>query len=228
MSSHIVRAFDADLVAVRDRVMTMAGLVEQQLVFAHDALMGGEAEVMKKIKVHERQIDALQIAIDADCTRIITLRQPFASDLRVVLTLAKVINDLERIGNKVCKIARRHQRISASLPARANLISLLELASRMVDMAMDALAREDIKVAAILARDDAMLNDEFKSVERQITSLMMEEPWNVQLLLQTIGMAKAIERVGDHARNIAEYVVYLVEGVDVRHNTAKGIARITG
>lgn len=229
MSEHISKIFDTELESVRARVLSMAGLVEEQFKDAIRTLLGGDLELVSKIKEVEDQVNELHMSIDDECMHIIARRQPAASDLRMVLTVIKIINDLERIGDKAVKIARLTQQIFQSgrinLPRLSDLTFQSDLALNMLRAALDGFARLDPSVAVTVAKEDLRLDDEFKAIQRQLITFMMEDPRTITLALEIIEIAKAIERVGDHAENIAEYVVYLVKGIDVRHSSVEAIER---
>lgn len=229
MSEHISKQFDAELESIRGKVLGMAGLVEEQFRDAMKALAEADTELIDKVAATEVQVDALHLRIDDECTLMIARRQPAAGDLRMVLTVIKVINDLERIGDKAAKIARRAKQIyeggRVNVPRFRDLEHLAELATDMLHVALDGFARLDPSVAAQVARDDLRLDEEFKGLQRQLITFMMEDPRTISLSLEIIEVAKAIERVGDHAKNVAEYVVYLVKGIDVRHADVETIAR---
>lgn len=229
MSEHISKQFDAELEALRARVLSMAGLVEQQLQDAIKALERGDSELLDRITEVEVTVDALHVEIDDECMHVIARRQPAASDLRMVLTVIKIINDLERIGDKADKIARRAKQLfergRTPLPRLSDLTYQAGLAIGMLRTSLDGFARLDASVAVSVAREDVKLDEEFKAIQRQLITFMMEDPRTIGVSLDIIEIAKAIERVGDHAQNIAEYVVYLVKGVDVRHASVETIER---
>lgn len=229
MTEHTSKIYDIELESLRAQVMTMAGLVEEQFKDSLRTLWGGDSEIIHKIHEVEDKVNALQIRIDEECMQIIAKRQPTASDLRMVLTVIKIINDLERVGDKAAKIARLAARIFQSgrvnVPRLSDLTFQSDIALSMLRMALDGFARMDPSVAAVVAREDLRLDDEFKAIQRQLITYMMEDPRTITLALEIIEIAKAIERVGDHAENIAEYVVYLVKGIDVRHSSVEAIER---
>ena len=229
MAEHICRQFDIELEAIRTKVLHMATLVEEQFRSAMVALESGQSELIEKVIDIENRVNDLHVHIDDDCVHIIALRQPAASDLRMVLTVIKVINDLERIGDKATRIARRARVIfedgRVKIPRLSDLSYQAELAVNMLHTALDGFSRMDQTVAAEVARQDLKLNDEFKAIQRQLITFMMEDPRTIGLSLEIINIAKAIERVGDHATNIAEYLVYLVKGIDVRHTSVENIER---
>jgi phosphate transport system protein len=221
MTDHISKQFDSELEAARSKILSMAGLVEEQFRDAMKTLEGGDPDLINKVLESEEQVNAMHVQIDDDCVHIIARRQPAAGDLRMVLTVIKVVNDLERIGDKAAKIARRSRVLFESgrinVPRMSDLGYQSDIAIGMLRTALDGFARLDATVAGQVAREDLKLDEEFRAIQRQLITYMMEDPRNIGLSLEIIEVAKAIERVGDHAKNIAEYVVYLVKGVDVRH-----------
>jgi len=219
---HISKQFDSELEAARGKILAMAGLVEEQFRDAMKTLENGDVDLIHKVLETEETVNAMHVEIDDMCVHIIARRQPAASDLRMVLTVIKVVNDLERIGDKAAKIARRAKQIfdtgRINVPRLSDLTYQADLAVNMLRTALDGFARLDASVVGHVAREDVKLDDEFRAIQRQLITFMMEDPRTISLSLEIIEVAKAIERVGDHAKNIAEYVVYLVKGIDVRHN----------
>lgn len=229
MSEHISKQFDVELETVRGKILAMAGLVEEQFRDAMKALEEGDIELIDKIMQVEHRVNALHVEIDDDCMHIIARRQPAASDLRMVLSVIKVVNDLERIGDKAYKIARRAKNIydggRINVPRMSDLTYQSNIALSMLRTALDGFARLDATVAAQVSREDIKLDEEFKAIQRQLITYMMEDPRTISLALEIIEIAKGIERVGDHATNIAEYVIYLVKGIDVRHSGIEEIEK---
>ncbi len=217
---HIYKQFDAELESVRAMVLQMGGLVEEQIVRAIEALTTGDEEIANRVIADDHKVNALDVNIDEQCTHIIARRQPTAGDLRLVMTVIKTISDLERIGDKAGKIARLSKRIYSSGLSRPRFreIELMsELVLEMLRKALDAFARMDATLAVDVSRADEKVDEEFRSVFRQLITFMMEDPRTISQSLDVMFTAKAIERIGDHAKNIAEYVIYTVKGKDVRH-----------
>ncbi|BEV73763.1 MULTISPECIES: phosphate signaling complex protein PhoU [unclassified Paludibacterium] len=221
MAEHTSKQFDLELENVRTRVLQMGGLVEQQIRSAIEALMAGDIEKLQKVVDQDTQVNAMEVSIDDDCTHIIARRQPAASDLRMVMTVIKTITDLERIGDEAQKIARMGKTIYQTeryqVPRFREIRKMAEVALGMVRRALDAFARMDVSAAEELEREDRRLDDDFNAELRQLITFMMEDPRTISMSIDTLFMAKAIERIGDHATNISEYVVYLVKGTDIRH-----------
>jgi phosphate transport system protein len=233
MNEHIYKQFDADMEAIRGGVLTMGGLVEKQLTRAIDALESGRDDgVVAAVGADELQINHMQIAIDHQCSQIIAKRQPAAGDLRMVLTIVKITNDLERIGDEVKKIAYRAAIAENDKLVRVRFFDIVRaaaLAQRTLRMALDAFARLDVSAAAEIVDLDDEIDAAFASIMRQLISYMMEDPRTISASLEIVFMAKSIERIGDHAKNIAEAVVQAVKGKDVRHATAAEIrAEVAG
>ena len=220
MPEHISKQFDAELEAVRSRVLQMGGLVEEQIVKAVDGLASGDLEALDRVIEDDHRVNAMEVGLDESCSQIIARRQPAASDLRLVMAIIKTITDLERIGDEAEKIARMakliHEAERAHLP-RLELKHVANLALSMLRKALDAFARLDVDSALQVVKQDRGVDDEFRSILRQLITFMMEDPRTISRCLETLFVAKAIERIGDHAKNMAEYVVYMVEGRDVRH-----------
>jgi len=225
---HIYKQFDAELESVRALVLQMGGLVEEQIVKAIEALTTGDEELANLVIADDHKVNALDVNIDEQCTHIIARRQPTASDLRLVMTVIKTISDLERIGDKAGKIARLSKRIYGAGLTRPRFreIELMgELVLEMLRKALDSFARLDAALAVDVSRADEKVDEEFRSVFRQLITFMMEDPRTISQSLDVMFVAKAIERIGDHAKNIAEYVIYTVKGKDVRHVSTEEIAQ---
>jgi phosphate transport system protein len=231
MAEHTSKQFDLELETIRTRVLQMGGLVEQQIQSAVDALMAADIERLDKVVADDALVNSLEVAIDDDCQHIIARRQPAASDLRMVITVIKTITDLERIGDEAQKIARQgkiiHQSERYQLPRFREVRKMAEVALAMLRRALDAFARLDATAALELAEEDLILDEEFSAELRQLITFMMEDPRTISMSIDTLFIAKAIERIGDHAKNISEYVVYLVKGKDIRHTSLEEIKRET-
>ena len=227
MTDHTNKQFDADMEAIRTGVLTMGGLVEKQLARAIGALENEAGEgVMDAVGADERQINQMQVSIDHLCSQIIARRQPAAGDLRMVLTTVKITNDLERIGDEVKKIAYKAQSAESDKLVRVRFYDIVRaagLAQRILRMALDAFARLDVRAAVEIVDFDDELDAAFGSILRQLISYMMEDPRTISASIEIVFMAKSIERIGDHAKNIAEAVVQAVKGLDVRHQSAAEI-----
>jgi phosphate transport system protein len=220
MPDHIAKQFDVDLENIRNRVMQMGGLVEQQIVSAMEGLTTGDMLIIEQTITNDERVNRHEVELDEACTQVIAKRQPTAGDLRMIMMVIKTITDLERIGDEAKRIAKMARQIySADMPVMPN-IELRHAASIVVSMlrkALDAFARLDLVAAAEVVRTDQEVDAEFKSAMRQLITFMMEDPRTISRSLDLIFVAKAIERIGDHSKNISEYVVYMVKGRDVRH-----------
>ena len=220
MSEHIVKQFDADLENIRSRVLQMGGLVEQQIVNAMEGLTGGDLTLIEQTIANDDRVNRQEVELDEACTNIIARRQPTAVDLRMVMMVVKTITDLERIGDEAKKIAKKARSIHGAetrFVPRLELRHVASLAIAMLRKALDAFARIDLTAAAQVVRQDREVDAEFKSITRQLITFMMEDPRTISRSLELLFIAKSIERIGDHAKNISEYVVYMAKGRDVRH-----------
>ena len=231
MPDHISKKFDAELESVRSHVLQMGGLVEQQINRAMEALANGDIALADQVIIDDHRVNAMEVGIDDDCTRIIAKRQPTAGDLRMVMTVVKTITDLERIGDEAQKIARMaklvHAREPGASPRFSEVLYASNVALDMLKTALDAFARLDVAAAAKVVKQDQIVDEQFRGIMRQLVTFMMEDPRTISACINILFIAKAIERIGDHAKNMSEYVVYLVKGKDVRHITAEEFDRET-
>ena len=217
---HIVKQYDTDLENIRTRVLQMGGLVERQIVDAMTGLTEGDRQLIEQTIANDHRVNRLEVELDEACTQIIARRQPTAVDLRMVMMVVKTITDLERIGDeakKIAKVAMTIHEAGAALMPHIDLRHIAEDAVAMLRMALDAYARLDLNAAAQVVRQDKEVDAEFKSIMRQLITFMMEDPRTISRSLDLLFIAKSIERIGDHAKNISEYVVYMAKGRDVRH-----------
>jgi phosphate transport system protein len=229
---HTHKQFDVDLETIRSSVMAMGGLLERQLVRSLEALKSGDLELVSRIVQAEREVNAMQVDVDQKCSDIIARRQPAAKDLRAVLTVMQIMSDLERIGDETKKIALKAQQIHAverlTLIRTHEVRHAFELAHQMLTMALDAYARLDLNAAAEVVSRDEQVDAEFHGILRHLISYMMEDPRTISAAIEIIFVAKSIERIGDHAKNIAEAVVHVVKGKDMRHATPAEMKREAG
>jgi len=228
MTDHTNKQFDAEMESIRSGVLSMGGIVEQQMTRAIEALEKEEdAARIDAVGADEAAINQMQITIDQECAQIIAKRQPTAIDLRMVLTVTKIITDLERIGDEVKKIAYKAAGARGSEQlARVryyDTAKALDHAMTMLRLALDAFARLDIVAASEVIDRDADIDAAFASILRQLVSYMVEDPRTITPALEIVFIAKSIERIGDHAKNIAEAIVQVVKGKDVRHTSAAAI-----
>jgi len=228
MSEHISKQFDAELEDVRTRVLQMGGLVEEQIRRAADTLSTGDMAEIAAVQENDHRVNAMEVDLDEACSHIIARRQPAAGDLRLLIAVIKTITDLERIGDEAEKIARMAKLIYDAermhMP-RIEIRHVAGLALAMLRKSLDAFARLDVKAAQEVVQQDEAVDSEFRSILRQLITFMMEDPRTISRCLEVLFVAKALERIGDHSKNMAEYVVYMVEGRDVRHMRSDAIAR---
>lgn len=218
---HSSKQYDLDLEAIRSKVLLMGGLVETQFQEAVTCFRTGDAQKAEQIIRNDENVNRLEVSLDDTCSHLIVKRQPAANDLRTVMATIKVITDLERIGDEATKIARSAISVEGRALATINHYETIRViatyASDLLHNALDAFARLDEKQASKLIAQDEIIDHEFRSILRNLITFMMEDPRTISLALDTLWVAKAIERIGDHAKNIAEYVIYIVEGRDIRH-----------
>jgi phosphate transport system protein len=220
LSHHILSRFNADLEGVRSGVLQMGGLVEQQLANGIKALYTGDGRLGEEVARLDHKVNAMEVAIDDDCSRILATRGPTASDLRLIVAVIKTITDLERIGDeaeKLGNIASRLATLDRPTDRYREIKHVGELVSDMVHGALDAFARMDSDAALEVARKDRVVDEEYEALQRQCITFMMEDPRSIRRALDVLWVARALERIGDHAKNICEYVIYMVLGKDIRH-----------
>ena len=217
---HISQQFNEELKDIRNRVLTMGGLVEQQISDAIRALDEGDTGIAELVIQRDVNVNAMEVAIDEECSTILARRQPAASDLRLIVAVIKTITDLERIGDQAERIARMAIQLAEgkdSQPRHVDLVHMGNQVREMLHKALDAFARMDAEAAVAVAKDDVRVDKDYKGIMRQLITYMMEDPREITSALDMMWSARAIERIGDHACNISEYVIYLVRGKDVRH-----------
>jgi phosphate transport system protein len=222
---HMSTQFDAELSGISTRVLEMGGVVESQVARAVYALTHFSSEVASEVLATEERVNATEIAIDRDLSTIIARRQPTARDLRLLIAISKTIANLERVGDEAARIARTVQRLVNSgvssrmrLPVN-DLAYESELAVAQLRKALDAFARLDVERAIEVLKADDLIDQEFEGLMRKLITFMMEDPRTISSSIDLVFVAKAIERVGDHAKNLAEQIIYIVKGTDVRHNS---------
>ncbi|MDB5810357.1 MAG: Phosphate-specific transport system accessory protein PhoU [Betaproteobacteria bacterium] len=229
MTDHSSKQYDIELEALRSRVLEMGGLVESQILTAIDGLTSGDLHALDRVVMEDHRVNALEVSIDTDCSQLIARRQPAAGDLRLVLAVIKIVTDLERIGDEAAKIARmgKQSYSRARMPSTpvAAVKHVGDIAIGMLRKALDALARLDPVAAASIVREDIAIDEEFRGIVRQLITFMMEDPRTISQSLEILWIAKAIERIGDHSKNMAEQVIYIVKGTDVRHTSVEELER---
>ena len=228
-SEHLSKQYDTDLESLRSRVLQMGGLVEAQILAAIEGFTTGNRDLLEEVFSNEPRVNGYEVSIDTDCSHIIVRRQPAATDLRMIMAISKTVTDLERIGDEAEKIARMskqiHERDRLQVQRFGEIRHVGNIAVHMLRQALDAFARLDAAQAAQVVREDVAIDDEFRSIVRQLVTFMMEDPRTISTALEIVWIAKAIERIGDHAKNMAENVIYIVKGTDVRHTKFEDLER---
>jgi len=219
---HSSKQYDQELEAIRSKVLLMGGMVETQFDAALECFRVGDAERAERVIAEDQAVNQLEVSLDDACSHLIVRRQPTANDLRTVMATIKVITDLERIGDEATKVARIAKGLHERGPSSFNHYDMIRTISKatcdLLHDALDAFARLDGKQALQLIAADEVVDHEFRTIMRTLVTFMMEDPRTISNALDTLWVAKAIERIGDHAKNIAEYVIYVVEGRDIRHS----------
>jgi phosphate transport system protein len=220
-SEHSSKQYDLDLEQIRSKVLLMGGLVESQFHDALECFRHGDTDRAGRVMQADEQVNRLEVSLDDACSHLIVRRQPAANDLRTVMATIKVITDLERIGDEATKIARAarsmQERGVVSINHYETVRVIADSAGALLHDALDSFARLDAQQATRLIAQDKAVDHEFRSIMRNLITFMMEDPRTISSALETLWVAKAVERIGDHAKNIAEYVIYVVEGKDIRH-----------
>ena len=225
-TQHTSQKYNHELEEARSKLMTMGGLVEAQVSNAIKALLDRDSALGEKVAYSDHEINAMEVALDEHCAEIIARRQPTASDLRLLITIIKVITDLERIGDEAEKVGRYAVEMTESATygdLHNSLRHLGEHVKVMLGDTLDALARLDVAQAMQVVKNDQQVDDEFDSITRQLYTRMLEDPRYIKDSLNVTWCARSLERVGDHCKNICEYVIYLVKGKDVRHTNLESI-----
>jgi phosphate transport system protein len=228
VNSHISKKFNEDLQELKSHLLMMGGLVERQVQDAITAMVEGDSALATHVRNIEKRVNELEVAIDEECTTILALRQPAATDLRMVMAISKAITDLERVGDEASKIAKLTLKLSEEGQAPRGYVELRHLGNHVKEMlhkALDAFARFDVEQALSVAQEDREVDLEYDAAMRQLVTYMMEDPRSISRVLKLVWSLRALERVGDHARNLAEHVIYLVKGQDVRHTDLEAIKR---
>jgi phosphate transport system protein len=219
-SQHISRRFNEDLERVRNQVLAMGGFVEQQLAKSVAALVEGDSSLSESVARDDFKVNSMEVSIDEECSRILATRAPTAGDLRLIVAIIKAITDLERMGDECEKIGYIGSRLAAlERPADKyrEVKHLGRVVQDLVHDALDAFARMDAEAALRVARRDRLVDEEYEAIQRQSITFMMEDPRTIRRALDVMWVVRALERIGDHAKNICEYVIYMVHGKDVRH-----------
>ncbi|XKE45505.1 phosphate signaling complex protein PhoU [Halomonas organivorans] len=219
-SQHISRQFNHELEELKTHLMAMGGLVEKQVQDAVRALLDGDSSLAERVVENDRAVNDMQIKIDDECTRVLARRQPAASDLRLVLAVIRAASDLERIGDEASKIARNALELVENHDGTRGFVEVRIISEHVRKMVRDALtsfARFDTELALKVVQEDEQVDNEYRSAMRSLMTFMMEDARAISPVLGIMWILRALERIGDHANNLAEYVVYLVKGLDIRH-----------
>ena len=228
IGEHSSKQYDNELEAIRSKVLLMGGIVETQFLDAMTCFRIGNPERADRVMREDDAVNQLEVSLDDACSHLIVRRQPAANDLRTVMATIKVITDLERIGDEATKIARTakslHERGMVSFNHYETVRTISRATADMLHDALDAFARLDGKAAVQIIAQDDVIDHEFRTIMRSTITFMMEDPRTISSALDVLWVAKAIERIGDHAKNIAEYVIYVVEGRDIRHSKPQAVA----
>ena len=220
LDQHISRRFNEELEGVRSRVLHMGGVVETQLTNALKVLVDGETDLAKEVKQADSIVNSLEVEIDEECTRIVALRQPAATDLRLVMAVIKTISDLERMGDEAKRVAimsRKEMDGALEDDVRADLEYMGELVRSMLRQVLDAFARTDVDTAVMVVKADKKVDKKYKKILKQLIQRMAKDPQAIPAVMNIIWAARSLERLADRCQNIAEHVIYMVLGTDVRH-----------
>jgi phosphate transport system protein len=220
LHQHISKQYDHELLDIRNRVLTLGGLVEEQVESAVKALIEGDVGLAEQVIIDDYKVNSLEVAIDEECTQIIALRQPTARDLRLVVAVIKTITDLERIGDEAKRMARIAVDLASHYPKKNQLTDLQQLAQHargLLREALDSFARIDVDEALRVVQEDRQVDREYESIMRQQITYMMEDPRSIPVSLNIMWSARSLERIGDRSCNICEYVIYYAKGKNIRH-----------
>ncbi len=229
LTDHISRRFNQDIEDLRSKVLAMSGLVETQLTKAIAAIVSGDSELGLKVANDDYMVNKFEVQIDEECSRILAMRSPAAGDLRLIVAIIKTITDLERIGDEAEKIGFLASRLAAMdrpPDSYRELKTLGNHVSHMLRDAMNAFARLDVNEALETVLEDERVDEEYEALQRQCITFMMEDPRSIKRVMNVTWAARSLERIGDHAKNICEYVIYMVQGKDVRHTDISEAADI--
>lgn len=227
-ASHISQQFSVELDKVKTRMLEMGGLVQQQVADAVTALIDADSSMAEQVRKDDKHINEMEVSIDEECIRILARRQPAASDLRLVVAVSKSVIDLERIGDEAGKIALQAIQLTETGESPRGYREIRHIGNHvgiMVRDALDAFARMDVDMALAVVKEDRLVDDEYGTAMRSLITYMMEDPRFISQMLNVLWAYRSLERIGDHARNIAEHVIYLVKGTDVRHIGIKQISQ---
>lgn len=221
---HISERFNTELEGIKNHLLEMGGKVEQQLNEAVDALVNTDSATAESIVNRDQEVNRMEMAIDDKCATILARRQPAASDLRLVVAVIKINTDIERIGDEAAKVARQALRVNDEGRSPSEYVEVRHIGSHVATMlrkSLDAFARLDLDLAVEVVKEDILVDREYGSALRSLVTFMMEDPRHIGAVINEMWALRSLERIGDHARNIAEHVVYLVRGQDVRHQSVE-------
>ncbi len=219
-SQHISRNFNEELESLRNEVLRMGGMVENHLDIAIEAIVAGDSEMGLTVAGKDHEINQMEVAIDEECSRILATRGPAAADLRLIVAVIKTITDLERVGDEAQRIGYLASHLASSRQPSEHYQELSELGEhvkKMLHEALDAFSRLDVKDALLVVEEDKLVDEEYDMILRQCISMMMEDSRTIRRFMDVSWVARALERIGDHAKNISEYVIYMVHGQDIRY-----------
>lgn len=220
LGNHISRRFNEELEDVRSKVLQMGGVVEEQLANALKVFLNGEVTFAETVIKADAVVNSLEVEIDEDCTRIVARRQPAATDLRLVMTVSKTINDLERIGDEAKRVAKMSRKDMDGIlrdDVRTDLVHMGELVREMLRQILDAFARTDMETAVLVVKADGKVDKKFKKIVKQLMERMSSDPESVPAVMKVMWAVRSLERMGDRCQNIAEHIIYMVLGTNVRH-----------
>lgn len=228
LNRHISGQFNSELENVRNQVMQMGGLIEQQLSDALIAMADNNVELARQVIAKDKEVNEFESTVDLECSRIIAKRQPAASDLRLILTIMKTITELERIGDGVTGIASMviENQSKKDVPSLIGLENMGQIVLKMLHNSLDAFTRMDVEAAISIHNEDKKVNRQYESILRELMTFMMEDPRSIPFILKVLNSARSIERIGDRCQNVCEQIVFLVKGVDVRHATEEELNSI--
>ncbi len=221
MSGHLVASYDAELKDLKQRILTMGGLVEKMITDAIKALVDRDTELAEKIIAMDHEVNGHEVAIDEKCLELLALRQPAGRDLRFITLALKIVTDLERIGDKCANMAKRARQLNQEPPLKpyVDIPRMAHWVEQMIKEALDAFVRGDADLAAKVCKDDQMVDDLNQQVQRELYTYMLEDPATISRAMRLTYISKSLERIADHATNIAEMVIFMVKGKDIRHTT---------
>ncbi|NLY26895.1 MAG: phosphate signaling complex protein PhoU [Alcaligenaceae bacterium] len=229
MTEHTNKQFNADLETARSLFFQMGGLVESMIRDSIEVLASGNLDLVERVRDYEKMVNSLEVEIDERVNLLIARNQPAAGDLRLLMSVSKMLTDMERCGDEAEKIAKTSRRLYEANARFEPVVQLRHMGNFVADMlrqALDALARRDTVLAAQVVRTDKEVDKEWKATLRQVVTYMIEDPRTISSSIELVFIARALERIGDHAKNMAERVIYLVSGDDVRHTGVKNTERV--